>query len=213
MIVSATSNSPSDTHRFTDGWLQGGRAESIPLLSARAGLVRAGRNISHCKLRFLKALAFALAIGAGAVATAEAPLDAAAVPQAQDLHADGRDAESRRVPILLVFASETCPYCIQLENDYLLPMLTSGEYTDRLLVRKVLVRDTRTLKDFDGTTVEAGAVARRYGVDLVPTLVFVDAQGRELAERLVGLGSTDFYWGYLLQGIDSAYTRLHVAAP
>lgn len=168
---------------------------------------------SGCKLRFLKALAFALAIGTGAVATAGAPLEAPAVPQARDLHADGRDAESRRVPILLVFASETCPYCVQLEHDYLKPMLASGEYAGRLLVRKVLIRDTRSVTDFDGTVVEAGAVARRYGVDLVPTLVFVDAQGRELAERLVGLGSTDFYWGYLLQGIDAASARLQVAAP
>lgn len=168
---------------------------------------------SGCKLRYLKALAFAVMIGADAVANAETSLEATAVPQAVDLHADARAAELRGLPILLVFASETCPYCIQLENDYLKPMLASGDYTDRLLIRKVLIRDTRTVTDFDGTAVEAGVVARRYGVDLVPTLVFVDAQGRELAERLVGLGSTDFYWGYLLQGIDAASARLRVAAP
>lgn len=168
---------------------------------------------SGCKLRYLKALAFALILGAAAVATAETPVDTPVVPQAKDLHADARDAESRRVPILLVFASETCPYCVQLENDYLKPMLASGEYADRLLVRKVLIRDTRSLTDFDGTQVEAGAVARRYRVDLVPTLVFVDAQGNEVAERLVGLGSADFYWGYLMQGIDAASARLQVAAP
>lgn len=168
---------------------------------------------SGCKLRYLKALAYALMLGTAAMTAAETPSEATVVPEAVDLHADGRDAQSRGLPILLVFASETCSYCVQLENDYLKPLLASGEYADRLLIRKVHIRDTRTLTDFDGTAVEAGAVARRYGIDLVPTLVFVDAHGRELAERLVGIGSADFYWGYLLQGIDAASARLQVAAP
>ncbi len=168
---------------------------------------------SACKLRYLKALAFAATLGAGAVSAAEIPLHAAVVPQVQDLRADARDAAARGLPILLMFASDTCTYCMQLENDYLKPMLASGEYADRLLLRKVLIRDTRTITDFDGATVEAGELARRYRVDFVPTLVFVDAQGRELAERLVGLSSTDFYWGYLLQGIDTAHKQLRAGTP
>lgn len=168
---------------------------------------------SGCKLRYLKALAFALLLGAAAMAAAEIPIGTTAVPQAQDLRADAREAQTRGLPILLVFASETCSYCRQLEEDYLLPLLADGNYADRLLIRKVLIRDMRTLTDFDGAAVESDALARRYGVGLVPTLVFVDAQGHELAERLVGLGPADFYWGYLMQGIDAAHVRLRVAAP
>lgn len=168
---------------------------------------------SACKSRYLKALVFAATFCAGAVAAAESANEAVAVPHVQDLRADAGDAAARGLPILLMFASETCTYCIQLENDYLKPMLASGEYADRLLLRKVLIRDTRTITDFDGATVEAGELARRYRVDFVPTLVFVDTQGRELAERLVGLGSTDFYWGYLLQGIDTAHMHLRAGAP
>lgn len=165
-----------------------------------------------CKLRYLKVLAFTLALGTITVAYADARA-AGDVPHAQDLHADARDAQARGLPILLVFASETCSYCIQVEEDYLKPMLASGEYADRIMIRKLHLRDTRTLTDFDGSAVEAGVLASRYGVDLVPTLVFVDAQGREIAERLVGLSTVDFYWGYLLQSIETAQARLRAAAP
>lgn len=159
------------------------------------------------------ALAYTWALGAAGAAPAASGADAVEIPHAQDLRSDARDAQARGLPILLVFASETCSYCIQVEEDYLRPLLKSGEYADRILIRKLLIRDTRMLTDFDGGSVEAGEFARRYRVDLVPTLVFVDAQGRELSERLVGLGTADFYWGYLSQGIDTALAQLRAAAP
>lgn len=167
---------------------------------------------SGCKLRYLKALAFALALGAATAAAAENPVAAVAVPHASDLHADAGVARQKSLPILLVFASETCPYCAQLEDDYLKPMLKSGEYTDKILIRKLLVRDTRTLTDFDGGAIEAEGLSRRYRVDMVPTIVFVDAQGREIAERMVGLGAVDFYWGYLKAALDSAIVGVRASA-
>lgn len=170
------------------------------------------------KFRYLKVLvlAFALAqagtLGAGDAAAAAPDAAAVAVPHAQDLRADAHDARARGLPILLLFAAETCGYCIQVEEDYLQPLLT-GDGSERILIRKLHVRDTRTLTDFDGGAVEADELAARYRVDLVPTLVFVDAQGRELAERVVGLGTVDFYWGYLSRSIDTARAQVQAAAP
>jgi thioredoxin-related protein len=157
-------------------------------------------------------LAFALALGANPGFAVEHPSAAVEVPHADDLRADARIARQNSLPILLVFASDTCSYCAQLEEDYLKPMLHTGEYTDKILIRKLLIRDTRTLTDFDGGTVEASELARRYQVDLVPTIVFVDSQGRELAERMVGLGTVDFYWGYLKAALDTAIAGMRASA-
>lgn len=139
---------------------------------------------------------------------AAAAADPGGLPRAVDLRADAQHAAQRNIPILLMFASETCSYCRQVEADYLLPLLDDAEYAGRLLIRKLLVRDPRPLVDFDGSRLETALLADRYGVDLVPTLVFVDAHGREIGERLVGLSTLDFYWGYLQRSLELAEQRL-----
>ena len=130
------------------------------------------------------------------------------VPLATDLRADALTARARGMPILLLFAADTCSYCAQVESDYLVPMLHSADYVDKVLIRKILVRDPRTLVAFDGATVASADIAQHYRVELVPTLVFVDTQGREISERLVGLTTVDFYWGYLERSLDMAHASL-----
>lgn len=151
-----------------------------------------------------------LAIAAGMYWTlaATAAVAPERLPRAVDLQADAHSAAQRRIPILLMFASETCGYCLQVEAEYLLPLLRDPNYADKVIIRKVLVRDLRPLVDFDGARVETGRFADRYAAPLVPTLVFVDAQGREISERLVGLTTLDFYWGYLQRSLDLAHEQL-----
>ena len=43
---------------------------------------------------------------------------------------------------------------------------------------------------------------------MTPTLLFVDSQGRELAERMVGVTTLEFYGGYLDQAIDASSDKL-----
>ena len=50
--------------------------------------------------------------------------------------------------------------------------------------------------------------ASRYGVSLTPTLLFLNAQGVEMSERLVGIWSEDFYGGFIDNRIDEARERL-----
>ena len=161
------------------------------------------------KVASLAGLAFAAAIGwALSAGGAEPP----ALPRATDLQADAALSAQHNIPILLMFAAETCSYCLQVERDYLLPLLDDAVYADKVLIRKVLVQDARPLIDFDGGTLESARFADRYRVTLVPTLVFVDAHGQEISERLVGLTTVDFYWGYLQRSLDMAREHLGAAA-
>lgn len=158
-----------------------------------------------CKFKYLKLLAFALALLSGC-GTGRADLPE--VEEARDLRADARLAETRGLPLLLAFSATYCGYCEQVEEWFLVPLLLAGYDEERILIRKVIVDSGHSLRDFAGKSVEGAELASRYQVRMVPTLVFVDAQGRELAERLVGLTTVDFYGGYLENSIEAAEARL-----
>lgn len=183
-----------------------------------------------CKPKCLKVLAFALAMpllvwaNIGADTMAEPEVDAGIEPsvspdaaprvaQSRDLSADGEYAQAHKLPILLAFTADYCDYCKLLEEDFLKPMLISGHYQDKILIRKVVVDSSYHLTDFDGTATYADQFASRYKVRLFPTLLFLDSQGNELAERMIGINTPEFYGGYLDQNIDLALSRVRGSNP
>jgi thioredoxin-related protein len=132
-----------------------------------------------------------------------------AVPLAHDLYEDGRSAERDCKPLLLEFSDTGCSYCRLLEEEVLDPTLLNRDYDRRVLMRKLLIDRHRTLRDFDGeSSVDAQQLAQRYKVRVTPTLVFVDARGQEIAERMVGVTTLDMYGGYLDLALDSARRKL-----
>ena len=133
------------------------------------------------------------------------------VPLATDLEADGYEAKRRRLPILILFSQPECGYCELVKEEFLRPMIRSGEYEDKVLIRRVELGTYDTLLDFDGGEMEADEFAHRYGASLTPTVVFLDAGGRPLAPNLVGVVAVDFYGGDLDARIDEALARLRVA--
>ena len=140
-----------------------------------------------------------------------AGLVVAAPPQVEttrDLQADARLAREQGVPLLLMFSAPYCEYCQRMEEDFLQPMLVSGDYDGRVLIRKLSLSPGARVEDFDGRRVYAEKIASRYRVWVTPTVVFLDGDGRELTERLVGLSTPDFFGGYLDQAIESAGAEL-----
>jgi len=126
------------------------------------------------------------------------------VPLTTDLQADGRQARKAKLPLLLVFSSITCDYCRQLEDAFLRPMLISGEYTDRILIRSLLLENGLRVTDFSGERIAATQLSSRYKVYVTPTILFLDGDGRELAERMVGINTPEMYGGYLDNCITTA---------
>ncbi len=130
------------------------------------------------------------------------------VPVTTNLAWDGRQAAERRLPILLVFAAEHCPYCDMLEREILNPMLLSGDYGDKVVIRKVMLDNNGDLLDFAGRRVDAGTFASQRNVFVTPTMLFVDPQGRELAPRLVGINTVEMFAGLVDAAIDQARAKL-----
>jgi thioredoxin-related protein len=130
------------------------------------------------------------------------------VPPTRDLGSEAGKAEDACIPLLLEFAADSCEYCVLLEEEVLKPMLRNRDYDRRVLVRKVVLDGAAKLRDFEGRKVSPARLAERYRISVTPTLIFVDRRGEELAERMVGVTTLDFYGGYLDQALYSARERL-----
>jgi thioredoxin-related protein len=106
--------------------------------------------------------------------------------------------------MVLEFSSEDCTYCHRLEALFLLPMQRNADYDDKVLLRSISLDEGTSVIDFDGRSIATSEFATRYGVSLTPTLLFLDADGNEISERLVGIWSEDFYGGFIDNRIDEA---------
>lgn len=130
------------------------------------------------------------------------------LPEAGNLAADGAAVDARGTPILIEIARRGCSYCEKLREDFLKPMVRSGDYRDRVIFRQLNIDAERPLVDFDGRRIAPRDFALRYHVELTPTVLLLDAHGRLLAKPLVGLTTEDFYGAFLDQAIDEAVARM-----
>jgi thioredoxin-related protein len=133
------------------------------------------------------------------------------VPVAMDLQQLGVQASDRRLPILLSFSAIDCSYCELLEEEFLEPMLLGGEYTDKIIIRKLVLDNGSRVGDFSGRQIDATRLSDRYRIYVTPTMLFVDSDGRELAERMVGINTPELFGGYLDNCIETAL--LGIRAP
>jgi hypothetical protein len=131
----------------------------------------------------------------------------AELPPAKDLAADAAASAKGRLPILLFFDREDCPYCERALREYLVPF-SRVEWKDRAIFRQVAIDRTLPTRDFDGTVTTHKSIAERYGALLSPTIVVVDGRGRALAEPIVGLTTLDFYGAYVQDALAAGARKL-----
>ena len=135
------------------------------------------------------------------------------ISEVRDFSEIAREIGDKRLPLVLMFSADHCGYCVQLENDFLIPMQISGDYVDRALIRKMDIGYGNTVRDFNGERMDASDFAQRYNVSVTPTVVFLDAMGNQLAVKQVGLTTPDFYGGFLDESIATALDILRRNKP
>ncbi|MBU0654865.1 MAG: thioredoxin fold domain-containing protein [Gammaproteobacteria bacterium] len=131
------------------------------------------------------------------------------IEEASDFQSLQQEMLDEKLPLLLAFRADYCDYCAQLEREYLEPMIKSGDYAKRILIRRFSMGKSETVTDFNGDRIDADEFSHRHKASLTPTLVFLNAQGEEVAERLLGYNSPDFYGAYLENAIDAAYKAVN----
>ena len=134
--------------------------------------------------------------------------DNATMTRVSDLRDEARVARADNLILVLEFSSDDCAYCRKLEDLFLLPMQRNAEYDEKILIRMVSLDSFETLVDFDGQSVSTAEFASRYQVSLTPTLLFLNADGKEMSDKLVGIWSEDFYGGFIDSRIDEAREKL-----
>jgi len=134
------------------------------------------------------------------------------VREVTDLQAVGQEARARKLPILIMFSMRDCQYCDVVREEFLKPMLRSGDYDDRVIMLELYSDSYTQLRDFNGQLISSSELTQRYKAGFAPTVVFLDSQGKELAERLIGITTRDFYGGFLDEAIDESLQRIRNVA-
>ena len=134
--------------------------------------------------------------------------EAVGVKMAVDLQNSSQEAKQQKIPVMLFFAAEDCHYCERLEADYLHGMANNEEYQKRVIIRKVVVDDYDSLRDFSGEVVETSDFSDDFNIQVTPTLVFVDHNGTRVSKRIVGYNASGFFGAELDNVINTAIDRL-----
>jgi thioredoxin-related protein len=172
--------------------------------AGKADAVPGGQRV----YRALAALALLVCLPGAMLTASAAGNEVAAMQQVTDFRQEAEISRAHGLVMVLEFSSEDCTYCHKLEALFLLPMQRNSDYDDKILLRSLSLDEGNSVIDFDGRSITTGEFAARYGVSLTPTLLFLDAYGNELSERLVGIWSEDFYGGFIDNRIDQARQKL-----
>ena len=120
------------------------------------------------------------------------------VPAVEDLGRLKQQIISSHLPVLIMFSTEDCEYCAMVRKHYLLPMIHSGKYKTKILFRELFIEDFSYLRNEKGVLITGDTLALKYDVDVTPTILFIDANWRELTKRIVGISNLD-YFDHLLE--------------
>ncbi|MEZ5740183.1 MAG: hypothetical protein R3E68_12505 [Burkholderiaceae bacterium] len=152
-------------------------------------------------------LAWLLALPSAGTAGTTAPVPGDAQALADYLRTPGALA-------VVLVSLPGCGFCERIMAQQIGPLAKDPAYAD-LRVFEISLSDRAALArslpaigpPADPPATEghpsAAAFAGSLGVRVAPTVLLLGA-GRELAERLVGYTSADFYWAYLQERIDQA---------
>jgi thioredoxin-related protein len=130
------------------------------------------------------------------------------VPHVLSFRDEGLAAAANGVILLLAVTRDGCPYCARLRRDVLLPMIRSGDYSDRVVIREMMMEPDAPVVDFTGRTSSTAQMATEYEVTITPTVLLLDGSGRSLHPPITGINNAEMYGYYLDQAIESAAAAL-----
>lgn len=130
------------------------------------------------------------------------------LPRIQDLQETAQLSQDKKLPILMMFGTDECPFCERLREEFLIPMIISGDYTEKVILREVHLGYGSSIIDFSGKKITARQLAKRYGVRLFPTTILIDSHGKLLIEPILGITTPSLFGGTLDDGIDKALVLL-----
>lgn len=137
---------------------------------------------------------FTAALAGGLLLPKPALAKDTALPVPVSLPGAAQTAAAKKEPLVLLISLPGCPYCELVRRNYLLP----AQREAGLQAWQLNITDRSTpLIGFDGKATTAAEQIAVWKAGFTPTVLFLGPNGQDLAERLVGLASLDFYGAYL----------------
>lgn len=124
--------------------------------------------------------------------------------QISNLQKESKLAKEKNLPLLILFSLSHCPYCKQIKEHFLVPMIISGDYEDKIIIREMNIEANPEIISFSGTREYSQFFAEDMGVSLFPTMIFVSYQGCQLARSIRGINTPSFFGGRIDDAIDKA---------
>lgn len=119
-----------------------------------------------------------------------------------NLPADFAVMREKKIPMMIFFHASYCGYCVQVDNQFILPMRLDPEFKGRLLIRRVLVDGDTKYIGLDGKKHDYPYLANKLDVRGVPYILFLAPDG----SRITSIQGTayDYYDYYLSKDINLA---------
>ncbi|MGV6851254.1 MAG: thioredoxin fold domain-containing protein [bacterium] len=132
---------------------------------------------------------------------------AAEVQDTQNLYATSLKAKNNSEVIILMLALTDCTHCARLRNEIFKPWALSDDYKNQAIFVETLIDADKTIKDFDGKTINAAKFGKKYHAVVAPVVVFLNSQGKELSNAIIGANSIDMYGFYFDNAIKEAINK------
>jgi thiol-disulfide isomerase/thioredoxin len=126
------------------------------------------------------------------------------IPEAKSLQTEISVALKTGYPLLVFVSLDNCPFCKIAKNNYLMPLMNEQSVP----IVQVNFRYTTPVLDWQGKTLSQDQLVKAWAVKVAPTVLFLGKDGREIAPRLVGGSTSDFYGSYLEERIRTAQTAI-----
>jgi thiol:disulfide interchange protein len=122
------------------------------------------------------------------------------LPTSKSLQSDLAAALKTSKPLVVLVSLDNCPFCKIARENYLLPL--SREQS--LKVVQVNLGYNTAIVDAAGNQTTQAELIKSWQIISAPTVLFLGKNGQEIAPRLVGGTTSDFYGAYLQERIDKA---------
>lgn len=126
------------------------------------------------------------------------------LPWPEHLGALAAQAQRQGQPLVLMVSLPGCPWCELLRRNYLIPMRKEGLHAFEFMINERRLH----IVDFQAQRVTPSAFSERLKVSMTPTVLFLNAQGQEIAARIEGVASADMIGSILDDRLATARQRV-----
>ena len=130
------------------------------------------------------------------------------LPSATDFQADAQQSKQQRIPILVFYMADDCPYCEAVSELYLEPMYRNGLDKGRFILRTVKLDGGAYMRGFYGRKMRQEDFANQQGISFTPIIRLYDYRGYQLVPEIQGYQTPELFGGYLDAAIDKSIARL-----